>query len=331
MDACIHSNEVGILLAYNGETCDLKWFWKLINIPNSPMSMPSKCKFFLNPLKVLNHYKSCPLHPSKTKLESSNLKLVYKYITGTDLIGAHNIIIDCKAQTAIIENGMIYSFVDKTKYIFLIDYLFSKHEQRKMKTRLKPAKPVHEQWIELNNNDDPSMWELIWNDTYSRPEGGPKCGPSSAMQNAVCTSNDSLVPLFLLIFPISLLNHIVIETNRYAYMHWVYPKNRLDHDGNTINSMYLAPIQQSKHSFKQPIPDATRHCANKEQKKYPITLYFVLAWLGILIIMGGTFVDKQNQDTVWNKMPYGIFTLHPKYNAKRCVQMDEVLLSLHRQ
>ncbi len=76
VDARICSNESGILLAYNGEMCDLKWLWKLINIPNSSMSMPSKCKFFLNLLKVLKHSKSCPLHQSKTKLDSSNLQSV---------------------------------------------------------------------------------------------------------------------------------------------------------------------------------------------------------------------------------------------------------------
>ncbi len=117
------------------------------------MSMPSKCKFFLDPLKVLKHYKSCSLHPSKT----SNLQSVYKYVTGTDLIEAHNSIIDCKAQTAIVGSGMFYSFVDKTKSIFLIDYMFSKRQQSEMKKRLKLTKPVHEPWIELSNDDDPSM------------------------------------------------------------------------------------------------------------------------------------------------------------------------------
>ncbi len=220
VDAFIHSNEVDILLTYNDEMCHLKWLWKLINISNSSMSMPSKYKFFLDPLKVLKHYKSCPLHPSKTKLESWNLQSIYKYITGTDLIVAHNSINDCK-ETAIIGSGMFYSFVDKTKSIFIIDYMFSKHEQSKMKKWLEPAKPVYEPLIELNNYDDPSKWELNWNESYFGPEGGPKCRPSNAMQNAVCTSNSSLIPLFLFIFPISLVNHIAMETNRYAYMDWV--------------------------------------------------------------------------------------------------------------
>ncbi len=89
-------------------------------------------------------------------------------------------------------------------------------------------------------------------------------------------------------------------------MDWVQSKECLDCNGNTTNSVYLAPIQQSKHSGKQPIPDA-RNRADKEQKKYSITLYFVFEWLGILIIMGGIFGDMWNQNTVWKKVPFGFY------------------------
>ncbi len=89
-------------------------------------------------------------------------------------------------------------------------------------------------------------------------------------------------------------------------MDWVQAKERLDHDGNKTNSKYLAPIRKSNYLDKQPTPDA-RHQADKEKKNYSITLYFVLAWFGILIIMGGKFGDRRNQDTVWKEMPYGIY------------------------
>ena len=89
-------------------------------------------------------------------------------------------------------------------------------------------------------------------------------------------------------------------------MDWVQAKECLDHDGTKTNSKYLAPIWQSNKSDKQPTSDA-RHRADKEQKNYSITPYFVLAWLGILIIMGGKFGDRQNQDTILKEMPYGIY------------------------
>jgi len=50
-----------------------------------------------------------------------------------------------------------------------------------------------------------------------------------------------------------------------------------------------------------------RHCADGEMKRYTLTPYFVLAWLGILIYLGGLFGDRHNQDLVWNKMPHGLY------------------------
>ncbi len=45
--------------------------------------------------------------------------------------------------------------------------MFSMHEQSEMKKQLDPAKPVHEPWVELNNNNDTSVWELNQYDHYS--------------------------------------------------------------------------------------------------------------------------------------------------------------------
>lgn len=122
------------------------------------MSMPPKCKFFLDPLKVLRHHKSCLFHPSKTNLEWSNLQPIFKYITWADLIGMHDSLVDCKQQTAMVGSEMFFSSVDKPKSIFCINKISSKHEQSEMKKQLEPAKPFHETWVELDNNNDLSMW-----------------------------------------------------------------------------------------------------------------------------------------------------------------------------
>ena len=39
-------DDVGILVAYNGEICDLKWLWKITQAPHSTLSFPSCLKFF---------------------------------------------------------------------------------------------------------------------------------------------------------------------------------------------------------------------------------------------------------------------------------------------
>jgi len=121
--------------------------------------------------------------------------------------------VDCKAQTTIVGSDMFFSFIDKTKSIYPIDEIFSKREQIEMQKRLEPAKPVHKLWVELHDNDNSSMWDLNWNDSYSGPEGGPKCGPSNAMRDTLHSCHGLLVPMFLLIFPLTLLKHIANVTN----------------------------------------------------------------------------------------------------------------------
>ncbi len=134
----------------------------------------------------------------------------------------------------IIGSGVFFSFVDKTKFIFFTYKIFSKKEQSKMKKQLKPTKPVHKPWLEVNDDDNSSMWELNCNDSYSVPEGGPKFRPSNAMQNAVSTSNNSLVPLPPSFPPLSIDSYYCREI--YAYMAWVQPKECLDCDGNKTKS-----------------------------------------------------------------------------------------------
>ena len=76
IDSKILVGAPGILVAYNGKNCDLKWIWKLTQAPNSPFHMLPKLKFFLDPYKVINGYASCRLHRNHSKLESYELGVV---------------------------------------------------------------------------------------------------------------------------------------------------------------------------------------------------------------------------------------------------------------
>ena len=72
--------EVTILVAYNGETCDMKWLWKLTQAPFTSLTLPPKIKFFMDPYKVMSHYSSYLLNKTKTKLDSYELGVIRKYI-----------------------------------------------------------------------------------------------------------------------------------------------------------------------------------------------------------------------------------------------------------
>ena len=95
-------SEIVILVAWNGENCDLKWLWKITQAPRSRLSFPPQIQFFVDPYCVITSFKLCPLHKSKSKLEGYDLGSVWKYIKGQNLNGAHNSLIYVKAQTDIL-------------------------------------------------------------------------------------------------------------------------------------------------------------------------------------------------------------------------------------
>ncbi len=122
IDDCVRPDEVAILLAYNNGSCDLKWLWKLTQAPNLTMNIPLQLQFFLDLLQVIQNYKSCPLHPEKTKLESCNLKSIYRFVSGKALRRAHDSLNNVKAQTHI--DGS-----------FVINDIFTKHKQNEMRKK----------------------------------------------------------------------------------------------------------------------------------------------------------------------------------------------------
>ena len=115
--AWIESNterdEIIILVAYNGEKCDLKWIWRLTQAPRSSYTMPSKIKYFIDPYNVVTHYASCKLIRSKSKLDSYELGIVWKYLNKVNLNGAHDSLVDTKAQTDIVIHLYFVPFIDR--------------------------------------------------------------------------------------------------------------------------------------------------------------------------------------------------------------------------
>ena len=127
VDSVVGDDKVAVLVAYNGETCDMKWLWKLTQAPGSVYDMPSKIKFFMDPLTILNRkngYSSCKLHQTKSKIDSLELGVVWKYIKNENLNGAHDSLVDTKAQTDIIIHEYFVPFVDRTKSMQLITEIF---------------------------------------------------------------------------------------------------------------------------------------------------------------------------------------------------------------
>ena len=116
--------------------------------------MPHQMKFFLDPLEIIREYRGCMYHKSKSKLESLELGCVWKFMTGNNLNGAHDSLVDVKAQTDIVISKHFVNYLDKSKSVRLIENIFSKSVQSAMAKKLEPTRPVHEPWFELDKDSD---------------------------------------------------------------------------------------------------------------------------------------------------------------------------------
>ena len=143
-----------MLVAYNGATCDLKWLWRMIQAPHSQLALPAQIKYFLDPLRVIKNYKGCKLHPSKSKLDSLELGCVWKHLNGRNLNGAHNSLVDAKAQSDIFLHQSFLPYIDRTFSIQPIDLICTATQHNAWKKDMEPIRPVHELWIELSQDDD---------------------------------------------------------------------------------------------------------------------------------------------------------------------------------
>ena len=49
----------GVLVAWNGETCDMEWYYRVINGPNATVSFPCQLRFVMDPLESIRHHTGC--------------------------------------------------------------------------------------------------------------------------------------------------------------------------------------------------------------------------------------------------------------------------------
>ena len=117
-----------VIVAYNGEKCDMKWLWKLTQAPFTHLSLPTRIKYFMDPYKVMDHYKTCRLNKRFTKLDSYELGVMWRYIQLPEiknLNGAHNSLVDAKAQTDLFTHPEFVPFINRAASIQPVDKIFS--------------------------------------------------------------------------------------------------------------------------------------------------------------------------------------------------------------
>jgi len=121
----VNTSETVVLVAWNGETCDLKWLWKITQAPGSRCSLPQQIKFFIDPFRVVGYFKTCPINKTKSKIESYDVGSVWKFISNANLNGAHDSLIDAKAQTDIFIHKYFAPFINRKHTVQQIDAIFT--------------------------------------------------------------------------------------------------------------------------------------------------------------------------------------------------------------
>ena len=121
----VNTSKTVILVTWNGETCDLKWLWKITQAPGSRCSLPQQIKFFIDPFRVVGYFKTCPINKTKSKIESYYVGSVWKFISNANLNGAHDSLIDAKAQTNIFIHKYFGPFIDRKHTVEQIDAIFT--------------------------------------------------------------------------------------------------------------------------------------------------------------------------------------------------------------
>ena len=293
------SREFGavILVAWNGENCDLKWLWKICQSPNSPCQFPDKLQYFMDPWQVVKHYTSCPINPSKSKLESLSLGSVYKFLFEHDLDDAHDSLVDCRAQRQIVLHEHFVPFINRKQSIQPIAQIFKAKDIAQWKRQMEPVRPVHDPWIELVDGVDVS-WEPDFNDRYTGPRGGPPAGPTQFVMNEARRAN-SLADIFLAILPLTFFTKVSQMTHKYCYEDWVVEKEQLDSDGNIKHKKILKPCTANTSGARHRVDSSAKY-------SYSITPGFVLAWVALLVLQGGHFgSDKRTAKKMWRSAPEG--------------------------
>jgi hypothetical protein len=115
-----------------------------------------------------------------SKVEAYELGVVWKYITGCNLNGAHDSMVDVVAQLDVISHEYCLPYLNVTNSLCLIQDIFTKTERREMLKKMEPERPVHEPWQEQTVEHN-IKWEPRMEDSYNGAAVGGVFGPSSAL------------------------------------------------------------------------------------------------------------------------------------------------------
>ena len=101
----IGPDQKGVLVAWNGQSCDLRWIYKFFQAPRSVLSLTVNLIFFMDPSIVIKHYAWCKLHANaQVILYESFVNLIFYLCSASNLI-SYIFKTECIARTRLTRYG----------------------------------------------------------------------------------------------------------------------------------------------------------------------------------------------------------------------------------
>jgi hypothetical protein len=207
----------GIIAAWGGESCDIEWLFPITYVKyHNTLFLPKWCPYFMDPCYVIKHYERCRLNdkhrpPSQ---QGNACDVVWCFLNNKmELEGVHSSLVDARAQAEIVADKRFLAYIDRPESMKGMEDVWARKRKNCDNRAAELHRPVPEGWIESENES----WEICGTKRYEGSAGGGSYGPTSEVVRAATL----LVTLFLFFFPMSLLEIIARETNRYGNEDWV--------------------------------------------------------------------------------------------------------------
>ena len=294
LDRHIANDERGVIVAWNGASCDMEWLYRITQSPHATLSFPDRIKYFIDPFYQIKQSKKCGFHPYKSKLESLSLGKVYEFMSGSPLQNAHSSIVDAKAQTAILLHKEFRCILKKKHCATYITDMFATKTKKRVAIAAEPERNVHSTWTSDNNAQS---WTPGKAYTYlGGALGGSGHGPTAKVLDTA-KMGGSIVDIFLLYADIDLWSKIATNSDKYANKEWVVDVN-LDKNGNTLKKKYFKQCKAN---------DVNRRHRQNEKRNFNFTTGYIIAWHGSLIYHGGKAGERESLMAYWESPPYGTY------------------------
>ena len=112
-----NASKKGIVVAWNGKTYDLNWLYFLTEDLRykDDHSMHRWCPYFCDPMEIIKHYTGCKINLKHSKIQGLSLEAVWCFVNSSlELAGAHDLLVDARAQASVLFDSRMKLYIDKT-------------------------------------------------------------------------------------------------------------------------------------------------------------------------------------------------------------------------